>query len=257
MRYGLIVTLTLFMFFASFLMESGINKQRYYAQEYKRALDSGTDAATKHIKYYNDSDMDDLSYGFGEGFYDTNNIKVDKEESIKWFYKLFFGNLNIREDEVTENKLKQYIPMKALISYNNISIADRNDDWIVDKDFIIKYNNAEYLFTLSDNICELDTGIWYNISDIGLNEDTKQELLESFITAEINKFLSEREIEVGGNYYTFDTGKSTKDNNLMIVSGSSFIVLAEGLPLGSLNIYTPKKKYYAFSIGGSEITRVE
>ena len=125
------------MFFITILSFSGARNQSVYQQEYKRALDAATDAAGKHTTYISDKNLEDLSTGFGIGLEDKNNIPMDKDEVLEWFYVIFFRNLNVQDNRIVQNKLKSYIPMKALVTYHGISIADYNDNWIVEKDFIM------------------------------------------------------------------------------------------------------------------------
>lgn len=234
----------------------GIRNQTMFKQEYKRAVDSGTDAAAKHTTYLSDGNIGDLSSGFGEGFQDTNNIPVDCEDSLRWFYNVFYRNLGIQDNTNVQEKIKTYIPMKCLITFNKIQIADVNDNWVVDKDFIINHNGKDYLFTLSNQVQDISLGIWLKDTDIGLNKKERQEIIAEFIKNEIEVFLNSRENKESQYYYTFNIGLNDMDQDLKTVSGSNFIVLCEGIPLPAINWFSPAQKLYAFSIGGSETKRI-
>lgn len=255
MKGSLIIAMSLIFFFGTYLTYSGVKNEAIYKQEYKRALDAGTDAATKFITYNNELELENLSYGFGSGELNTNNIHIDRDSSLEWFYKLFFRNLDLQDNELAKATLKEYIPMKALITYNNISIADNNDNWILDKDFIIDYNNNQYLFTLSNQIFDINNNTWILDSDIGLNTEERQELVTNFIITSMEEFINSRSNMNSGNYYKFNIGLNYADERIRTIEGSSLIVLSEGLPMPSLNWFSPKEKFYAFSIGGSEVSR--
>jgi len=252
-----ILTTTVFILY--FLMTSlalgGIRKMDIYKQDYRRALNAGTDAAVKATSYKDEVDLSGLSFGFGEGLENTNNIRVDKDEALNWFYTLFYNNLGMQDNISSQQALKKYIPMKCIVEFNKISIADVHDNWVVEKEFIINYNGRDYLFTLSDQVQDVGSKEWIKDTSIGLTKEKRQELISAFIKNEIEDFLNNRENMESNTYYTINLGINDLDQMHKTVGGSNVIVFAEGLPLPSLNWFNPKEKFYAFSIGGSEIIR--
>lgn len=243
------------MFFYTTMSFAGVKNQSIYKQEYKRALDAATDAAAKHTTYADDINIDEFSSGFGIGLEDKNNIPMDKTESLNWFYSIFFRNLDVQDNLSIQEKLKKYIPMKAIITYHGISIADADDNWVVEKDFVIERNAREYLFTLSDQVQDISTGDWLNQSNIGLSTEERQALVVEFVVDEIEDYLNNRDNQESGYQYQIHIGLNDLDSRLKSIDGSSMIVLSEGLPLPAMNWFAPAQKYYAFSIGGSEVTR--
>lgn len=255
MKSVLLMTVCMFVYVCINLGNASINSQASMMETYKRALDSGANAAIKHISYSNQESMDILASGFGEGYQDKHNIYVDKNEALKWFYQVFYRNLGIENNIQVQERLKRYIPMKALILYDRISIADVNDNWIVDKKMIIEHEGVEYLFTLSNQVMNISTGEWMDASNIGLLPEERKELVVKFIKYEIEDFLNRRENMESNLYYTIDFGLNDYDPKVNSINGVNFISLTEGMPIPSLNIFEPDQKLYAFSMGGSEITR--
>lgn len=255
MKQILAITVLIIYFLTSSLALGGVRRSATYKQEYRRALNSGTDAAAKATAYEDEVDLSSLSFGFGEGLENTNNVRVDKEEALKWFYNLFYSNLGLQDNISIQQALKKYIPMKCIVEFNRLSIADVHDNWVVEKEFIINYLGKEYLFTLSDQVQDLSTLEWKKDTQIGLTKEKRQEIISAFIKNEIEYFLNNRENMESKTYYTINLGVSDLDQMHKTISGSNVIVFAEGIPLPSLNIFNPKEKFYAFSIGGSEINR--
>lgn len=255
MKYSILGTVMILFFLGLFVMIGGMNNQAATVQEYKRALDAAADAAAKHTTYVNESNLSGLSYGYGEGLENSNAIQVDRGEALTWFYHTLFRCLQIEDIPQAQDKLKRYIPMKCLVTFNNLSIADCNDNWIVEKDFVMEYGGREYLFTLSDQVMDMETKVWSRDADIGLDTKVRQEMVAAFIQEEIDHFLAERENGESGIQYSFRLGLNENSEMLRSVNGSNFIVLCEGLPIPGYNFFTPQKQYYAFSLGGSEIVR--
>lgn len=249
--YGFLITTM----FISLLGFGSVRKTAITRQEYKRALDAGADAAAKHNTYISEEDLDGLSYGFGEGYEHKNNIRVNKQDSIDWFYKVFFRNIGIEDRPVLQEKLKQYITMKCIIEFDRLSIANEKDEWIIEKQFIIDYKGKDYLFTLSNQIKDLETNTWITETDLGLDTQARKTLVSTFIENEIESFINNDANINNDNYYTLNLGLNDYDFRVNTVNGSNVIIFVEGMPIPSLNVFDPYKKLYAFTLGGSEITR--
>lgn len=255
MKQILAITILSIYFLTSALAIGGIRRSSIYKQEYRRALNAGTDAAAKATAYADEDDLDNLSFGFGIGLENTQNIRVDREDALKWFYRLFYSNLKIQDNGEIQQSIKKYIPMKCIIEFDRISIADVNDNWVIEKPFIINFSGNEYLFTLSNQVQDQDTLEWKKDTDIGLSKEKRQELIMGLIKTEIETFLNSRENMESNTYYTINLGVNDLDQRHNSISGSNVIVFAEGMPIPSINVFNPKEKFYAFSIGGSEIIR--
>lgn len=255
MKNALIIMISIFLFSSSMFTLSGIKMQAVYKQEYKRAVDAGVDAAVKYATYIDNGSLDDLSSGFGSGESNKNNIPLDKNKSLEWFYRVFYRSLGIQDNEASQNMLKKYIPMKAFITFDNISIADNKDNWVLDKDFELFYNGKKYRFTLSDQIYDIGAGKWVTDEEIGLTRLKRQEMVSGFIQSEISEYLGNAENIESDVIYSFRLGLTESGESFKTVSGSNMIVVTEGSPFNSLNWFDSEKKSYAVSIGGSEITR--
>lgn len=254
MKYGLTLSIFIILFSCFVLTYSGIKREELYTQDYKRALDAGTDAAAKAITYLSAEDLNDLGNGFGTGINDTNSIPVNKENSLTWFYRVLFSNLNIENNIESQNAIKKYIPLKAIIAFEGIWIADVNDNWSF-YDFKINLNNKEYKLTLSNQVYDITTNKWITIAHIGISDLNRYEKIAAIIKEKIEYHLNHRQNTQSNNYYTFNIANSNLDLRLKGIEGNNFIVFCEGLPIPSLNWFSATDKYYAFSVGGSELSR--
>jgi hypothetical protein len=232
----------------------GVDHLDIMKDRYKRALDAGASSAARAISYGSEVSLEQISNGFGEEEDDSNNIYVDKDAALQWFYRVFYRNLGIEEDAAAQENIKQYIPMKAIASFDKLMIADINDNWIVDKYYDIEYGGALYRFSLSDKVMNLSTGVWGKDSDYSISASTREALIDDFIRNELNRFLNSRANFESNSYYEVIIAASDIDVKTDDIDGVNFIAMAEGLPLPTLNPWKDGK-YYAFGLGGSELTR--
>jgi len=251
--------LLVFCTWSLFFIGKGVDTIDIMGERYKRALDAGTYAAATYRAYDEAIYLQNQGTGFGIGTEDRSNVMVDRDAAVRWFYRLFFTNLAINDTDKQE-QLKRYIPMKALILYDRLMIADLNDDWFSyypsgEKEYIIRYNGKDYKFTLSDQIYDISRSVWIRDIDLGLREDERKAILTEYIAGEIEGFLRSRENKESCNDYRIVFSlDDTKDEKLSGINGVNFIVLCEGLPIPSLNPFR-REKFYAYSVGGSEIVR--
>lgn len=243
----LTVVLTTQLFFIDFGGQQASNLQ----DRYKKAIDAGTDAAAKHIAYTTAEHLEKLSIGFGEGMEHSNNINIDKNDSLKWFYEVFFANLGYSNNLEMQNKLKKYIPIKAIIGFDRIYIADKNDNWIAEEEYLIEHNGVTRKFTLSDQV--FYNGQWKKDTAWGIPTETRIRLVNKFINDTLNKHINQQKSNNNENY-TFRLGLDNSDYKFSLVEGSNFVVFVEGIPLPTYDL-SKNNKFYAFSLGGSEITR--
>jgi len=80
-----------------FFIGKGVDNIDIMAERYKRALDAGANAASGYSSYNTEVMLRDQGTGYGIGYEDRTNVPVDREEALKWFYRLFFRNLSIRD----------------------------------------------------------------------------------------------------------------------------------------------------------------
>lgn len=249
----------LFCAWSLFFIGKGADNIDIMSERYKRALDAGANAAASYRAYNSEEMLYNQGTGYGIGFEDSNNVPIDREEAIKWFYRLFFKNLSINASD-KQQELKKYIPMKAIICYDKLMIADSDDNWhsydpAGEKEYIIQYRGKSYKFTLSNHIYDIENGIWATASEIGIDPKDRKALLTQYITNELNGFLDNRaKMECGNNYKILFSVGDAFDDKLSGISGVSFLVLCEGLPIPTLNPFR-RGKFFAYGIGGSEITR--
>lgn len=242
-----------------FFIGKGVDSIDIMSERYKRALDAGAYAAVSYQAYAEESFLLNWGMGFGIGLNDGKNIEISEEESLKWFFRLFFRNLGI-SDKQKQDEIRKYIPMKALILYDKLMIADVNDEWRSyapsgSKEYVIQYRGKNYKFTLSDQVYDISSGTWIRDIDIGLSEEERKALVTEYITGELNSFLNNRLNKESGNYYNIVFSlNDMKDEKLSGINGVNFVVFCEGLPIPSMNPFKIEK-FYAYGIGGSEIIR--
>jgi len=232
----------------------GIDHLDIMKDRYKRALDAGANAAVAYVSYDNGENMVQIAAAFGEQAIHANNIVIDKDAALAWFYRVFYRNLRIENDYTAQERLKKYIPMKAIVAFDRLMIADLNDDWVFDEFYDIEHNGVKYRFTLSERVMRISTGVWGKDTDFGISPSMREALVSEFIRTNLTRFLNNRENFESNNYYDVNIAVSDIDFKTDDVDGINFIVLSEGLPLPTLNPYK-QGKYFAFSLGGSEATR--
>ncbi len=222
---------------------------------YKRALDAGAYAAAKFSPYDTSSYLRNTGSGFGTGTEHSNNLIISQDESLKWFYRVFFRNIGAENNEVLQEELKKYMPMKAIVGYDRLLIADHEDNWIVDKQYDIEYNGTMYRFTLSDQVMALPSGAWKKDTEYGIPESKRKSLVNMFIRQEIDNVINNRLYFDSNKYYDVNIALNDTDPKLSGINGVNFIVFAEGMPIPNYNLTSKKRFLYTFGIGGSEITR--
>ena len=242
-----------------FFIGKGVDNIDIMAERYKRALDAGANAAAGYRAYSNEGMLINQGTGYGIGLEDRNNVSIDREEAIKWFYRLLFRNLSI-SDADKQNELKQYIPMKAIICFDRLMIADADDNWRSycpsgEKEYVIEYRDKNYKFTLSDQVYDIEGGVWVMSEDIGLETVDRKALVTQYIIKELNNFLDNRRNMESGNYYKIVLSlDDAADDKLSGIDGVNFLAFCEGIPIPSLNPFK-REKFFAYGIGGSEIRR--
>jgi len=249
----------LFCTWSLFFIGKGVDNIDIMSERYKRALDAGANAASKFRPYNSEELLYAQGTGFGTGPEDRNNVPFDREESLKWFYRLFFRNLGIT-DAMRQEELKRYIPMKAVILFDRLMIADADDNWYSyypsgEKEYIINYSGKDYKFTLSDQVYDIERGLWLTAEDIGLSPEDRKAMVTQYILGELNSFLYSMDNNDRDRYYriVLSLDDSTEDK-LSGINGVNFLVFCKGMPIPSLNPFK-KEYFFAYGVGGSEIRR--
>ncbi len=232
----------------------GIDHLSLMKDRYKRAVDAGVDAAVKYSCYRESEDIAKAAIGYGTGLDDRRNLAVNKVAMLEWFYIVLFRNLGMENSKEAQLELKQYIPMKAIVSFDRLIIADARDAWVSETPYYIEYKGKNYGFTLSKQVLDVSTNKWLEDNEIGITPDQRKLLISDFIKEKLNHFLNTREGFESGFYYDVNISLSDIDAKSDDIDGINFIVLIEGLPLPSLNPWK-HNKLYAFSLGGSELSR--
>jgi hypothetical protein len=248
-------TLIFLAFFTPIIfMGKGIDHLDIMKDRYKRALDSGASSAARAVIYDDENSLEQTAIGFGINEEHANNIVINKDNALNWFYRVFYRNLGIQEDIVAQEKIKRYIPMKAIVGFDKLMIADVNDNWILEENYEMEFKGSIYKFTLSDQVMKKSSGNWARDIDFGIQPQEREELVNRFIRDKLNYFLSNREIDESNYEYYVNISTRESDKVTENISGISFIVMTEGLPLPSLNPWK-SEKFYAFALGGTEINR--
>ena len=144
-------------------------------------------------------------------------MPVERDEAVKWFYRLFFRNLGIMNTE-RQNEIKRYIPLKAIILFDRLMIADADDNWHTydpagEKEYVFQYKGKNYKFTLSDQIFDIESGTWITDGDIGLEPRERKAMVTEYIISQLNSFLDNR--GSGNNYKLVFSLNDTADRNLV------------------------------------------
>jgi hypothetical protein len=248
-------TLIFLVFFTPIIfIGKGIDHLDIMKDRYKRALDAGASSAARALVYDDKDSLEHASMGFGTTTQHGNNISINKENSLNWFYKVFYRNLGIEEDAEAQENLKRYIPMKAIAGFDRLMIADLDDQWILEKEYLMDFKGTKYYFTMSDQVREKDSNSWRRDVDFGISPSEREALMNRFIRAELNHFLANRVNYESENNYYVKIADNNFNENTESICGISFIVMAEGMPLPTLNPWN-REKFYAFALGGTEISR--
>ncbi|MDD3705933.1 MAG: hypothetical protein PHC45_07720 [Clostridiaceae bacterium] len=242
-----------------FFIGKGIDNIDIMSGRYKRALDAGANAASAYRAYYSEEMLYDQGTGFGIGLENSNNVSIEREEAVKWFYRLFFRNIGAMDID-KQNEIKRYIPMKAIILFDRLMIADADDNWSTydpsgEKEYIVQYRGKEYKFTLSDQVYDIENSLWVKAEDIGLDTKERKALVSEYIISELNSFLDNRaNKESGSRYKIVFSIDDAADRKLSGINGVNFFILCEGVPISSLNPFK-QEKFFAYSVGGSEVKK--
>jgi len=159
-----------------------------------------------------------------------------------------------------QNEYKRYMPMKAIILFDRLMIADADDNWRTydpagEKEYIIPYRGKEYKFTLSDQVYDIENSLWIRADDIGLDTKERKALVTKYIINELNSFLYNTSNKESGSHYNIVFSlDDASDSKLSGINGINFLILCEGIPIPSLNPFK-QEKFFAYSVGGSEIKK--
>lgn len=232
----------------------GIDHLDIMKDRYKRALDAGASSAARALIYDDKDSLEHASIGFGTKIQNGNNISIDKENALNWFYRVFYRNLGIENDADAQLKIKRYIPMKAIAGFDRLMVADLSDQWILEKEYLIEFKGKKYYFTMSDQVREKNTNLWGRDVDFGISPSEREALISRFIRNELDLFLASRANYESKNNYHIRIADNNVDVDSESICGISFIVMAEGMPLPTLNPWN-SEKFYAYALGGTEISR--
>lgn len=232
----------------------GIDHLDIMKDRYKRALDAGVSSAARAVFYENQEGLEQTGMGFGIQQQNANNIPVDKDRALEWFYRVFYKNLGIDNDLAAQKNLNQYIPMKAIAGFDRLMIADVHDNWVAEEYYDIQYHGESYRFTLSEQVLNKAAGVWGRDVDFGIEPAERRALVSEFIKGRLNQFLEQRENQESSYVYEVNITSQDFDVKTDNIQGISFVVMVEGLPLPTLNPWK-REKFYAFSLGGTEIRR--
>lgn len=106
----------------SFVIKS--EKQEMY---YKNLMNSAVKDAVSAMKQIENED-ESIDYGYsGER---DNKVSINSSIAISTFYSSLENNFNIKNNEISKEKLKLFIPVIAILDYDGIYIhsAESNDD---------------------------------------------------------------------------------------------------------------------------------
>ena len=106
-----------------------------------------------------------------------------------------------------QNEIKQYIPLKAIILFDRLMIADVDDNWHTydpagEKEYILQYRGKNYKFTLSDQIFDLESETWITAGDIGLESKDRKAIVTEYIISQLNSFWKIEQAVITTSWYS-------------------------------------------------------
>lgn len=92
---------------------------------YKTIIDTAIDDATKAMKEIENTNLE-IDYGYS-GIVD-NKVSINAKAAIDTFYNSLFNNFGIKGNELSEDELKSYIPVIAVMDYDGVYIHSAEED---------------------------------------------------------------------------------------------------------------------------------
>ena len=156
-------------------------KQEMY---YKNLMNSAVKDAVSQMKQVENEDTN-IDYGYS-GIIEKK-VSINENIGFKTFFDSLASNFNIRDNEMSMERLKMYIPVVAILDYDGIYIHSAEEDENKDTVYITKpkvYYTYTYVIQKSGNILNQE----YRIMDVNKisNLDTIKNTLLSEYIYEIN-----------------------------------------------------------------------
>lgn len=155
----------------------------YQKHRYQKAVDMAvkTSMATIELTGYQDinnaSDLDKIALGYSV----QKELKVDKQKLCQIFYSVLWKNINLETNEYRQELFKRYIPLKALVEGDSISLSTYDDVWYTyrlsyDLGFESGGPSDKVFFTLTDKYYRLKDNNLLNYYDPSKAEDPTSEV---------------------------------------------------------------------------------
>lgn len=99
--------------------------------KYRSAVDMAVKTAVATIELSTVSDIDDISNldKIALGYTIKKKVIVDKNKLISIFYDVLWRNISLNNSPEAQMAFKRYIPVKAVVQYDTISLSTFDDKW--------------------------------------------------------------------------------------------------------------------------------
>ena len=235
---------------------SAETRQKLEVCRYKHAVESSSDSACRAVSYSDSLSLLAAGNGFGEGSESPLNIAIDKDNALRNFEKVLFGNLGINEER-TKSIFREKIILYVVIDFDGICIKKGEGSWEAKDKFITDIQGEEYCLNFSEKLFRSRDGMWIKPSEIsGFNQKMAKERLSSLISEKINNQLLEiADAEIGSSkrYLTFFSDVTGESKEFNSFSGPGFLAIVDGIEIPGMNI-PDKGNINIYSIGASDIS---
>lgn len=221
------------------------------------------------------SNLDIIAWGYGF----EKKLRVNKKKLINIFYEVLLRNFQVQGVDRIE-AFKKYVPLKAILEYDTMSLSSYDDVWQEYRLFFIKYDpaaaeNTNIYMTLSDKCYTLidknlpmeqrfteENRLYFSVTDPNDLNNTLQ-VTEAEKNRELGKAV--RRILEGfanvykSNHYGYqlEIGYFDEHKFLSAAKDVTFFCLVEGIPIKSFLSSEPDRSFYAFSFGGASLKRAD
>ena len=232
-------------------------RQKLEVCRYKHAVESSADSACKAVRYSDKHSLLAAGNGFGEGMESPLNIAIDKDNALRNFEKVLFGNLGITEEN-TKSVFREKIILYVVIDFDGIYIKKGEGSWETKDQFFTNIQGEEYCLNFSELLFRSKDGVWIEASKIiGFDQKMAKKKISSIISEKINNELlkiASAEINTSKRYLTFFSDVTGESKEFNSFSGPGFLAIVDGIEIPGMNI-TDRGNINIYSIGASDISK--
>lgn len=239
----------------------GMQKDRY-----SKAVDMAVNTAMATIELSAEKDINEETNleKIALGYTLDKRLVVDKDKFKDIFYNVLFRNVQIViGNTYKEEAFKRYVPLKAIIQYDTISLSTYDDQW---RDYRLFYTDettgqkvfltlGEQCYTINENLPEEERFQEVNKQYITISEAKRNIELTKAIRVEMEDFVNAYKV----NHYDYNINIPSFDSHKFsgAVNDVTFFCLVEGIPIRSFLSKEPDRSFYCFSFGGASLRRAD